>query len=865
VGKSEKNEAITIPVDNLNKKEQELIFNNAVDLTFLVRVEEDGRFQFVTVNNAFLNAARLRRDQVEGKYVEDVIPPSLYPAIFARYKQAIHEGQTIQWEDTSDYPDGRRTGIISITPIFNEKGTCTLLVGMLHDITERKKAEEKLRSSETQLDLIYNTVSDVIFLLSIEPGPRYRFSSVNNAFLNITGLKKEQVEGKYVDEIIPEPSLTYVLDNYRKAIHDRCKIQWEEISEYPAGSKTGIVTITPVFNDQDECSMLVGVVHDITEQKKAQEEKDKVTYLLNERVKELTTVYRADQILKSDDKPLNEILQELVSVLPSGWQYPGITEAMISIGDQQFATSGFGSRVYSKSAKFSTSEGRTGLIEVAYTKETTAEAEGPFFTEEHNMINLLAEMLRVFFERKGAATRLLKEKKLSDKIIETLPGLFYMIDTNGKYIRWNKLKETMSGYTHEEMSKMNSIDFFAGDDKDKILQAITNGFKTGHTEVEAHVITKDKKKILYYFTGVVIDYEGKPCLMGMGIDIAERKKATEQLQKEKELSESIINSLPGIFYLFDSAGQYLLWNKNHETVPEYNTDEMKKMHPLNFFDDDDKQIVRERIEKVFTEGYAEVEAYFKTKSGRKIPYYFNGIAINYDNKPCLMGVGIDITEKKILEHEIMDQKVQEQKKMTRAVLNGQEKERNKIAQELHDNVNQILAGAKMYLGYINKKGVDIQEGIKESIRLIDNAITEIRSLTQEQITPQRKIDLQHLVQSLLDNMNEHSSIQTEFVYDIGSFKIKDDLKINIYRIIQESLNNILKHAAAKNVSLLIKADHVALQLSIADDGNGFDTSAIVTRGVGISNIHSRVESYNGKISIESKPANGCIIDITIPL
>ncbi|HEV7782337.1 MAG TPA: PAS domain S-box protein [Chitinophagaceae bacterium] len=1098
------------------ERQQEVIFNNSVDLTFMIGVEE-GRYRFITVNNAFLTAAALTRKQVEGKYVKDVISDSLHPFIFPKYDQAIRERQTVQWENTSDYPGGLRTDVITITPVFNEQDICTILVGTVHNITERKKAEEKLRSREKQLDLIYNTVSDVIFLLAVEAGPRYRFSTVNTAFLDSTGLTREQIEGKYVHEIIPEPSLSLVLSNYQQAIDGHCKIQWEETSDYPAGRKTGIVTITPVYNESGECDMLVGAVHDITERKKVQEEKDKVTYLLNERVKELTTLYRADQLLKSEETPVDMLMQELVAVLPPGWQYPAITEARIVLGDQQYCTKGFHHGISSQSADFRIPDGRTGKIEVVYTRETPAEAEGAFLTEERNLINMLAEMLRVYFSRKGAVGQLLKEKELSDRIIGTLPGLFYMIDENGKYLRWNKLKETLSGYSHEEMARMHSLDFFAAEEKEIVAKAIADGFRNGHTEVEAHVLTKEGRRVLHYFTGVVIDYEGKTCLMGMGMDITERRRAAEQLLKQKELLESLINSLPGIFYLFDNTGQYLLWNKNHETVPGYSAEEMRTMYPLNFFEGDEKERIQREIEKVFTTGYAEVEAEFLTKDGRKIPHYFNGIAIDYDNKPCLMGVGIDmterkkietelreaeikfrtlversqvgvyivqqgkftyvnprfaaifgynqeeligedpvskiinedyqalanenvrarmsgevetvhyeasgkkkdgtinriefygsrtlyegqptiigtmvditerklaeealqkseanlhtvfdttdtiyvlldmdfrivsfnqraadftknelhgrmmvntpiadyfpgerrkdlrqrlkevvdgdlvnyessyvqpdgsmnwyyvrmfpvsgntdnifglmiavsdITEKKLLEQEIMDQKVQEQKKMTRAVLNAQEKERNKIGQELHDNVNQILVGAKMYLGSIRDKNPDNADIIRQSIGLVDNAINEIRSLTREQVTPQRQIDLRDLIQSLVDNMKKHSRIETDFVYDIGSFAVKDDLKINIYRIVQEGINNILKHAAAQKVSIMVKADTMGLHVVIADDGKGFSSSMAGTRGVGITNILNRVESYNGRVFIESQPGPGCKIDITVPI
>src|SRR5690348_8315228 len=175
----------------------------------------------------------------------------------------------------------------------------------------------------------------------------------------------------------------------------------------------------------------------------------------------------------------------------------------------------------------------------------------------------------------------------------------------------------------------------------------------------------------------------------------------EQLMTEKELSEIIINSLPGIFYMFTDKGKYLRWNKNHETVPGYTTEEMENMFPLNFFDQDEKGMIAERIAKVFTEGFADAEANFMAKDGKKIPYYFTGKKVIYQHTPCLLGVGLDMTDKIRLEQEIVNQKVEEQKKMTRAVLNAQETERNKIGQELHDNVNQILIGSKIHLGLIS--------------------------------------------------------------------------------------------------------------------------------------------------------------------
>ncbi|MBC8498900.1 MAG: PAS domain S-box protein, partial [Candidatus Atribacteria bacterium] len=102
-------------------------------------------------------------------------------------------------------------------------------------ITERKKIEDKLREREQLLSSIYNTVGDVIFHLAVEGEEHYRFESVNAAFSISTGLPKEAVIGKMVNEVIPEPSLSMVLGKYRQAIEEKTIVRWEETSDYPTG------------------------------------------------------------------------------------------------------------------------------------------------------------------------------------------------------------------------------------------------------------------------------------------------------------------------------------------------------------------------------------------------------------------------------------------------------------------------------------------------------------------------------------------------------------------------------------------------------------------------------------------------------
>ncbi|HLG35222.1 MAG TPA: PAS domain S-box protein, partial [Bacteroidia bacterium] len=130
---------------------------------------------------------------------------------------------------------------------------------------QRKRTEEIIHEREQSLSSIYNTTADIIFVLEIEKSERYLFSSVNNAFVRTTGIPHNAVIGKYVNDIVPQPSLNLVLEKYKEAIEQKKIVRWEETSDYPNGRLTGEVSVSPTFDKTGNCIRLVGAVHDITE------------------------------------------------------------------------------------------------------------------------------------------------------------------------------------------------------------------------------------------------------------------------------------------------------------------------------------------------------------------------------------------------------------------------------------------------------------------------------------------------------------------------------------------------------------------------------------------------------------------------
>lgn len=200
---------------------------------------------------------------------------AVHPDDREKIQQGWQASAQLRQPSFSDYrfirPDGSIAWVMGqALPELDPEHRVIGYVGTITDITDRKQAEAALQASERQLSLIYANISDVLFYLAIEAGERFRFVSVNAAFLRVTGLKEDQVVGRLVDEVIPEPSLSLVLGNYKKAVGARMPVTWEEITEYPAGRKYGQVSAIPILEADGTCSHLIGTVHDITDSKQAE-------------------------------------------------------------------------------------------------------------------------------------------------------------------------------------------------------------------------------------------------------------------------------------------------------------------------------------------------------------------------------------------------------------------------------------------------------------------------------------------------------------------------------------------------------------------------------------------------------------------
>jgi len=156
---------------------------------------------------------------------------------------------------------------------------------------------------------------------------------------------------------------------------------------------------------------------------------------------------------------------------------------------------------------------------------------------------------------------------------------------------------------------------------------------------------------------LVRDSSGQPVgMVASLLDITERKQSEQSLREERNYSDKTINSLPGIFYMLDSQGAFLRWNKNLEEVTGYSEAEVQRMRALEFFVESDRKLVAQRIQEVFEKGYATVEATVQSKNGQHIPYYLTGSRALIGGQAFLIGMALDITERKQVEGALLESK-----------------------------------------------------------------------------------------------------------------------------------------------------------------------------------------------------------------
>lgn len=373
---------------------------------------------------------------------------------------------------------------------------------------------------------------------------------------------------------------------------------------------------------------------------------------------------------------------------------------------------------------------------------------------------------------------------------------------------------------------------------------------------------------------LIFDKANNPIRMvGSMQDITEQKEFAEKLKISNERYELVTKATNEAIWDLDLISNKLTWSDGYKILFGHDFGDGKK--GIDFWEENMHEDERVEVVKSFNSFLLQHntpfwthEYRFKRKDGTYASVLDKGYLIfDNENKPVrIVGAMQDITERKKLEQEFLVKERNRQNLIAQAAISAQEKERAEIGKELHDNVSQLLTTTKLYLEMLRQKLDDPVDLIDRGTKHINTVISEIRNLSRS-LVPTSITDLGLIpsINDLIESIEALGSIDIHFYSDPDvEHKMEECLKLTFYRILQEQLNNIIKHADASEVSIELSGEDNLINLVVEDNGKGFDINTI-KKGLGLENIKNRAVLQNGTAEIISTPKKGCKLKVQIPL
>ena len=351
--------------------------------------------------------------------------------------------------------------------------------------------------------------------------------------------------------------------------------------------------------------------------------------------------------------------------------------------------------------------------------------------------------------------------------------------------------------------------------------------------------------------------------------IAERKRVEAALRESEERYRELFENARDAMYVHDLEGTYVSVNHAAEKLSGYTREEIVGHKFSEFVASEHINNVRDRFcGKLAQKGETTYEVEVIAKDGRRVPVEVSSRAI-YENGMMIgvQGTARDITERKQAQDALQ--------MFSRQLIEAQEEERRRIARELHDQIGQVLTAVKMNLHTVQRVCSAAEAGahIKDNIEAVDEALRLVRDLSVDLRPP--LLDDFGLVTALhwyVDRYAKRTGLAAEVIVDlIGSNeRFSRELETACFRIAQEALTNVVRHARAKSVTVrLIKHDNM-LYLCVKDDGVGFDPEALQRRApraatLGLLGMQERAHTAGGTVEIDSKISKGTEIRLKLPL
>ena len=462
------------------------------------------------------------------------------------------------------------------------------------------------------------------------------------------------------------------------------------------------------------------------------------------------------------------------------------------------------------------------------------------------------------------------ERNFLIKLLDNLPGIFYVYNNKGEFYKWNKNFERLTGYNSAEISRMKPLDFYDDQEKETVRKRIDKVFNTeAPASAEIKLFTKNKKKIPLLINSWLIDYHGENVLVGVGVDLTTLKEKEEELNK----LAGIVENTQAYVLIVDVNLKLLYANGSAKKKLGIEPDEdVTTLSGLDFVPDSTKERMVIEGPKLYAEGKWVGEIDYLTRSGEVFPVLEVAIVHNdIAGFPQYLSLTlINIEEQKNAEKELQRLN-NELRELSSHLLNIREKERSQIAKEIHDELAQNLVALSMNVAWLKNslkdKTKDVENILNEQLDITETVIKASRTLFNS-LHPSMldEIGLEAAIQWHMKNVFKLSNIEAVIDSNIENEKFSKDINLGFFRIFQESLTNVLRYSKATQVSIKIFKNTESLYMTIADNGIGFDVEKVdVKQHHGLLGMRERAYALNGKIEIQSASGKGTKVEVQVPL
>lgn len=498
---------------------------------------------------------------------------------------------------------------------------------------------------------------------------------------------------------------------------------------------------------------------------------------------------------------------------------------------------------------------------------------------------LLLFLARRFWRDRQRMQRvLLGSESRTTSIFEAAVDAIIIIDSRGTILAVNPATEKTFGYSADEMIQRN-INMLMPEPYHSAHDGyLSNYLRTGQKKIigigrEAVCVRKDQSQFPAYLSVSEMHQDGQRFFTGILHDITELKIAERKLSIERNFISAVLETAGAAVVVLDRNGRIVSFNRASQEISGYTFEEVRGRVIWDFL------IPREAAAEVRKQFNSLVLGRFSnhyenswlTKNGKERLIQWSNTVLegaldseSEDGRAAfVVGTGIDITEKRRSEKEL--------RVLSRKIIEIQEEERNRIAGEIHDVLGQSLIALKFMvddaLYHLSKKGADVDGKLKDINSYINQAVQQARDISHH-LSPiaLKKIGLSHAIRELVNSFKTGTNYKIQLDLSDMDVFFRSRWEINVYRIVQESLTNIFKHAAATEIEISARQIGNSLILKIKDNGVGFErqqdtpdsASDLQARGIGQLIMQERAHLLGGHIKILSKKNQGTEILLEIP-